>query len=243
MATIYRSNEHIAELKLTVRGAATILLFDPNEVEGLQALCISIGQNQRGPTESIFNLLTHERDIDLIGARNRLADIRIRNWQDVAASEFANDPVQEIVAALGLTAAVWRSQGEDVSDLVLILCACDPHAKPEPVMHLEGENPGWILYKGSVRATLFVSAFTAGGFVVGIFTRGIGVERRARNVVEDLRTKQLERIPRVKVLPRIDQLKPSDIANKCGVILFLHGLLSTDLGTFDVLTDVLRDQG
>jgi hypothetical protein len=72
MANIYRSDQNIADLNLVVRAAATILLSHPNEVAGLQALCLSVGQTQDKPTDNIFELLMREGDrIDLDGARQR----------------------------------------------------------------------------------------------------------------------------------------------------------------------------
>jgi pimeloyl-ACP methyl ester carboxylesterase len=34
-------------------------------------------------------------------------------------------------------------------------------------------------------------------------------------------------------LPRLDSIKGPDLQNKTGVVIFLHGLMSTDAGTFD----------
>jgi hypothetical protein len=244
MANVYQSDRSIADLNLVVRGAATILLSHPDEITGLQALCLSVDQNQDKPTDSIFEFLMREGDrIDLEGARQSPANIRVSDWLEVSPKDFESTPVQEIVAALGLAQAVWKQQKDDISSLAVTLSVSDPTFKPEPMIDMAGDNPGWLLYKGSIKTTLFMGAFRAGGFVIGVFSRGVGVEDRANKVVNALRTKQLEKIPRVRFLARIDRTKDDELAGKCGVILFLHGLLSTDLGTFDVAIDHLRAQG
>lgn len=243
MANVYQSESSIPDLNLVVRGAATILLSHPDEVAGLQALCLSVSQNRDKPSDSIFQFLMHVGErIDLDGARQRLANIRVRDWREVSTTDLGS-PVQEIVAALGLAQAVWRRQESDISTLALTLSVSDPNFKPEPMIDMVGDNPGWLLHRGSIKTTLFMGAFRAGGFVIGVFSRGVGVEERAKNVIDALRTKQLEKIPRVRSLARIDQTKKDELAGRCAVVLFLHGLLSTDLGTFDAGIDHLREQG
>jgi hypothetical protein len=244
MASIHPSARPIVDLNLTVRGATTILLSHPDEVAGLQILCLGVGRDQGQPTDRIFEALARAGDrIDLDRARERPADVRVRDWREVSTSDLAGSPVQEIVAALGLAEAVWRRQGDDVPALALTLSVSDPSFRPEPMIDMVGDNPGWLLYRGSIKTALFLRAFRAAGFVVGVFSRGVGVEDRANHVIDALRTKQLERIPRVRSLERVDRATPADLAGKCGVVLFLHGLLSTDLGTFDASIDHLRAEG
>ena len=244
MASIYRSERPIVDLNLVVRGAATILLSHPDEVAGLQALCLAVGRNQERPTDRIFEALARAGDlIDLDRARERPSDVRVSDWREVSARELAVSPVREIVAALGLAEAVWRRQDGDVPALALTLSVSDPSFRPEPMIDMVGDNPGWLLYPGSIKTALFLRAFRGAGFVVGVFSRGVGVEDRANHVIEALRTKQLERIPRVRSLGRVDQARSEELGGKCGVVLFLHGLLSTDLGTFDAAIDHLRAEG
>jgi hypothetical protein len=53
------------------------------------------------------------------------------------------------------------------------------------------------------------------------------------NFVEDMRTKAL--MKPTENLERLDNIKRDGFLKKKGVIIFLHGLLSTDIGTFDRL--------
>lgn len=245
MAKIYRSGQPLPELALVIRGATTIVLSTPDELEGLQSLCLVVSRSQPDPTASIFRALGNIRATDLSywAAERARSDLQRRHWQEVTPTDLEQDSVQEIVAALGLAQAVWKNQSGDIQNLVLTLSIADPGYKPEPLIDIQGSNPGWLLYHGSLRSRLFLGTFKAGGFVVGLFSRGIGVEDRANKIVEELRKKQLEKIPEVKNLPRIDQMKEGELADKCCVIVFLHGLLSTDLGTFDALIDFLREHG
>ncbi|HEY7205113.1 MAG TPA: hypothetical protein VIA61_12490 [Methylomirabilota bacterium] len=244
MADVYRSERPIADLNLVVRGAATVVLSHPDEVAGLQAWCVGIGQDHPRPTDRIFEALVREGDrIDLDRAGRRPGEVRVSDWREVSTGDLAARPVQEIVAALGLAQAVWRRQDDEVPTLALTLSVSDPGFGPEPMIDMVGDNPGWLLYRGSIKTALFLRTFRAAGFVVGVFSRGVGVEDRAGRVVDALREKQLAKVPRVGFLGRIDQTKSDELAGKCGAILFLHGLLSTDLGTFDAGIEHLRADG
>jgi hypothetical protein len=245
MSKVYLSEQHIPELQGVVRGAATIVLTEPDEVEGLQSLCLLAGRPLTDPAVGIWEALARPA-VNLTDwklQREHLG-IQLKHWQEWRLSRDQPDDVQEIIVALGLAHAIWKNQDEDIPNLSLMLSVAHPDGGAERVIELQGENPGWVLHKGSLRSSLFLGALRAGSFVVGLLSKGgIGVERRADDIVEGLRSKQLEKIPRVANLQRLDQLQPGALKDNCGVIIFLHGLLSTDLGTFDVLIDYLRDQG
>lgn len=234
MPKLYLSEQHIPELQGVVLGAATIVLMHPDEVEGLQSLCLLAGRPVADPTVGIFEVLAcPAANLNDWKLQREYLGIRIKKWQEVCPTEVGHNDTEEIVAALGLAHAIWKNQGEDIPNLSLTLSVANPDLGAERVIELRGENPGWMLYKGSLRASLFMGALKAGSFVIGLVSKGIGVERRADDIVEGLRTKQIEKIPRVANLPRLDQLQPGVLSDHCGVIIFLHGLLSTDLGTFD----------
>jgi pimeloyl-ACP methyl ester carboxylesterase len=251
MPNVYLSDQRIPELDGVSRGAATVIVHEPNDVEALQSLCLLSGIPVEDPTAGIFHALASYStapsavvDVQAWNVKRQRLRIEPRNWQSIESDEFLNDETQQIITALGFAREVWSNQGPDVSNLSLLFSVPDPANGKDRHVELQGGNPGWMLYRGSLRARLFMGAFKTSGFVIAILSKqGIGVQLRADRVAEELRSRQLEHLPRVEPLQSLHEGKVEDFADKCGVIIFLHGLVSTDLGTFDVLLRHLRDEG
>jgi hypothetical protein len=110
MANVYSSAQHIPELEGVVRNAATIVLTRPDEVEGLQSLCLFSGRPVDHPTVGIFQALAFSPSVNLDEwkhQRERLG-LAIRDWQEPSLrdSNYPDDETQMIVAALGLAHAI-----------------------------------------------------------------------------------------------------------------------------------------
>jgi hypothetical protein len=214
MSKVYLSEQQIPELQGVVRGAATIVLTELDEVEGLQSLCLLAGRPVADPTVGIYEALARPA-VNLTDwklQREHLG-IQLKNWQEWRLSQDAPDDVQEIIVALGLAHAIWKNQDEDIPNLSLMLSVANPDAGAERAIELEGKNPAWLLHNGSLKSSLLLGAVRAGGFVAGLVSkRGVGLQKRADEIVRELRVKQLGKIPRVQHFELLDQLPPGALA-------------------------------
>src|SRR5271165_6919245 len=157
-----------------------------------------------------------------------------------AALEESTDVTIEMDLGLFAAREIWRHQGEEAKELSVALSVPDPETNTQGLLEYEGENPGLLFYKGSINAVLMRGALKVGGFGIALWSgRGLAASQRAGLIVEDMRSKA-ENIPNVIKLERIDKMGWGQLKGKHAVILFLHGLLSTDVGIFDSLIQILK---
>jgi pimeloyl-ACP methyl ester carboxylesterase len=92
----------------------------------------------------------------------------------------------------------------------------------------------FLMDGGSVRARIALAGARLREFGVALFPKA--ASRRRGNLVEALRA----RGEGGDLLPRLEGLNQADLENKRGVIIFLHGLMSSDAGTFDQLVKRIK---
>ena len=97
---------------------------------------------------------------------------------------------------------------------------------------MRSRRPALVLDYGSIRARVLTAGGKLRDFGVALFP--VARSKRRANVVEALRdqAKGLR-------LPRLETIQSSDLDGKIGVVVFLHGLMSTDVGTFDQFVNAL----
>jgi pimeloyl-ACP methyl ester carboxylesterase len=143
-----------------------------------------------------------------------------------------DDPVSQLDAALGLAETIWVHQGEDVDQIALAMALPNPGKRR---FLLQTRRPALVLDAGSVRARLTAAGAKLKQFGVALFPKARS--RRQANLVEALRERGGGR-----ALPRLQGLNVDDLQGKHGAIVFLHGLMSTDVGTFDrLITRIERE--
>jgi hypothetical protein len=151
--------------------------------------------------------------------------------------------IDQIQLVLGIAEAVWAQEepGPDCSysGLSLVLAIAEVGA----TLEMETEEPALIWSEGSILSRLIgpsSTAFTAGAWCIAL-ARGQGASpiAIAHDLMEGLRTARRNHIPPDETdlldLGRLD----SDAVTKAkslrfrSIVVFIHGLLSSDLGTFD----------
>src|SRR5262249_45357497 len=101
--------------------------------------------------------------------------------------------------------------------------------------YVETRQPALLLDHGSVRARLTAMGAQLRQFGVALFPKA--PSRRQGSLVEALRARAVGRN-----LPRLERVSSDDLKGKQGVVLLLHGLMSTDVGTFDSLINEIEPE-
>jgi hypothetical protein len=250
---VYTSGTHIPELNGVIRGGTTVVIHHPDEVGGLLALCslapISPASDTHNPLEDISRFLNGaflELKEGLFQMPVKVENFSSSHWENVPSLDTLNDK-ESLMMILSLAYDIWCQQGGQDARLCLAMAIGDFTSTATPVLECEGKNTGLVLLRGSVIATYmqlksslgqtmgpveFVAS-AASFAVVFLRNRGLTASKIAVNLVEDMRTKALKKA--TEQLVRLDDIKRGGFREKKGVIIFLHGLLSTDVGTFDRL--------
>jgi hypothetical protein len=229
MPTVYRSGARIPELKGRVRRGMALVVHSPGEVNGLRALVTAAADLPGDPLANAYRAVTRA------GASALAA---WPGWDEEAPAPTpegpVEDPVTRALAALSLAGDLWREQGADVGELALAFALPRPRRRRPP--RLEPGRPALVLDSGSVRARVLDVPGRFREFAVALFP--VARSRRQGNLVEALRARAVE--AGGTALPRLEGLTAADLAGKNAVLVFVHGLLSTDAGTFDGLVGRLR---
>jgi hypothetical protein len=253
MPDLYLSGAHIPELNGVIRGGTTVVIHQPYEVGGLLALCSLAptlpSSNTHNPLEDVYRFLNGaflDLKDGLFQMRVSVENFSSRHWQNVTSPDTLNDK-ESLMMILSLAYDIWNQQGGGDAGLCLAMSIGDFTSASTPELECEGKNTGLVLLKGSVIATFmqlkssieqirgpveFVASAVSFA-VVFLRNRGLTASKIAMNFVEDMRTKAL--MKPTENLERLDNIKRDGFLKKKGVIIFLHGLLSTDIGTFDRL--------
>jgi pimeloyl-ACP methyl ester carboxylesterase len=164
-------------------------------------------------------------------------------------------PVTAFVLSLITGIELWRQITRDVnthdkystsdqSHLLLTVTVASPQKPDADVVRLAFKESRAILAlsPGSLDVALFVDKVVRAGSWVVNLVRGVAprirsAEAAARAFVENVRkareTENVFQLPRLDGLSGLPWSDTAKVANIKGVIIFVHGLLSTDLGTFD----------
>lgn len=227
MPNIYLSGQLIPGFRGKVQGGITVVVDSPTEISGLRRLLRSAADLPGNPIANAYNAI-------------HTAGSQISTWpqwrdpglsQDPVPSvphpkEVAvDDPVSQLEAALGLAEILWTGQLDDVSQIALAMMLPRPGKRR---LVFEAQRPMFLLDGGSVRARITTAGAKVREFGIALFPKA--PSRRRGNLVEALRARS-QGAP----LPRLEGLNPADLERRRGIVVFLHGLMSSDLGTFDRL--------
>ena len=224
MPTVYRRTEHIQELNGEVRDGLAVIAHSPADVLDLEGLVDTVGKLPGDTVDNLYRILARAgRTPEIWPSTEQTA---VPGAAGLGVNEESLDKLdpraRALRVSLALAGRVWRAQGNDVDRLSMALML----PRPGRQAALRSKRPALVLDYGSIRARVLAAGGKLKEFGVALFP--IAHSKRRANVVEALRdqTNGLR-------LPRLEIIQPSDLDDKTGVVIFLHGLMSTDVGTFD----------
>ena len=227
MPSFYQANAKIPEFDGIISGGVTVLFHSPDEVAGINDI-LRLDARGAQPLAIAYDLLAR------FGASLTWANATPpanADWRELS---------DELQGALALALQLWRQQ-DDPTTLYLAVSL----AAPGQTLTISAEVPALVYHQGSIVATILSAPsriLAAGRWAIALLSsRGIGASQRAERMMEDFRTRELAR-PGAEILSRLDDLSPADLSGKSGVVLFLHGLLSIDIGLFDSFIRKLRPE-
>lgn len=254
MATVYQSGKLIPIHNCKITGAVSVLLEDPNEIKGILGLCILAPQIPENPIESVFKAISDpkfdltkwEKWLELL---NGTKDSRLRdglnplsglpNWN---VGYYGTDSdIDFLVSELTSIFHAWNLQKTKNEKISLIISIADPEGDEK--VEIESKDPAFVIYQGSIEyAIKFAGVFIRTTKIIfSIFSKADSVKQR--NLVVALRERQKgkEGLVNLKNIEEvIDNQLIKELQGQKVIVIFLHGLLSTDLGTFDEIIKQLE---
>jgi len=227
----YVDRERIPELKGRVRGGLAIVAHSPADLIGLHRLVSSVQALPGEPLRNLYQVVAHAGaaldkwpgflsrvPLTQVESSNMTGDV------DREPEHFADPKAQALQAALALATEAWSKQ-RDPGELA---CAVMLPRRAGRRVAFETKRPSLTLDYGSLRARVLGAGGVVRAFGVSLFP----VARSRRQI--DLLEAMSSSAQGIR-LPGIESLRPADVAGKSAVVIFLHGLLSIDVGTFDEL--------
>ncbi len=231
MPDVYQSEQTIPELGAAVQGGATVVIHGPEELDGLLAICELAGQPPEDPMHAVFRAVSQPA-LNLPGWKQWRERSRVYRSERLPDEEVP--VVENLQDALWLARNIWSKQ-DAREKLSLTMSIADPASSSYPEMTVQTgtavlafQNGSVIanLTKGPLQAAYFVLCFALGG--------GAAPSARAEHLVERLRQRAM-REPNVEPLHDVSKLRTQDLAESRALVVFVHGLLSIDVGRFDAL--------
>jgi len=223
MPTVYRRRQHIPKLRGEIRGGLAIVAHSPSDVASLEGLVERSASLPGDPIENLYRVVA-SADTSFEAWANRSA-----GYQGSDYLEGVDEPVRALRRSLTLATDLWKEQGNDVNQLALALIV----PRPGRIARLECSRPALLLDYGSLRSRVLTAGGKLREFGVALFP--VARSKRKSRLVEALR----DCASGVR-LPRLETIKSANLTGKSGVVIFLHGLISTDVGTFDEFLNILR---
>jgi hypothetical protein len=223
---IYQRRQRIPELKGEVRGGLAIVVRDMRELGAIDRLVERSSALPGDPLKNLYRIVAN-------------AGSSLENWMD-ASMAFQDDGPHTLRAevdlriwtlrqSLKVAGDLWKAQRGDEDRLAAALII----PRPGRTARLDASRPAFVLDFGSIRARVLTAGGRLREFGVALFP--VARSRRQANLVEALRDNAAG-----TRLPRLETIRQDDLSHKTGAVVFLHGLISTDVGTFDGFIDKLR---
>jgi DNA-directed RNA polymerase subunit K/omega len=229
--------ETLAPAALTVTGGLSAVIRTPDAALAFQAA--TLGQTR----SSVYRALDRQ-DAGFFGWRVWHEPTRSAEGdfsRSAVRHPFAVDAdsdLDTLRSALGALRAAWLAE-DDRARLVMTVTVA--HAGEEQSISVQSEAPVLLAHPGSLILTIARKSLKpAGWFVVTFgFASGAAPSIQADAIWKDLRVRALKRSG-VEVLPAIDAIDPAQLRAASELVVFVHGLFSTDIGTFDPIIDRVR---
>jgi hypothetical protein len=229
MPTIYRRTEHIQELNGQVRNGLAVIAHSPADVSALEGFVETVGRLPGDPLANMYRVLDNAGKEPEMWPRAEDVSAEALARMNLESPLGFDSKTASLRASLALGRTMWRQQRQDVDNLSLALVLPRPGRRAA----IESRRPALVLDHGSIRARVLAAGGKLRDFGVALFP--VARSKRRAKVVESLR----DNAPGLR-LPRLETVQPAHLEGKTGVVIFLHGLMSTDVGTFDEFVRALK---
>jgi pimeloyl-ACP methyl ester carboxylesterase len=253
MPTVYTGGEVVSELGGRVVGGTTVAVHSLEELDGLRTLCELAPSPPTRPLVAIRQVL-ESPDLDL-GAwtewrRRRPSathDSIISAWRDTeetsqevgsASAIEPPDSFECLLAALDLAHECWRADPDDACNLVALLTISEEGDATGPLT-IEGDRAALMFSQGSLLLRLAMLPLDAAVWSLVIVTRGgLSLTARSHNLSD--RARERAQTAGGAPLAKLESLTAETLRrNKNqGLVVFVHGIFSTDVGTFGELPEL-----
>ena len=224
MPTIYRRSERIKELNGRVGNGVAVVAHTPTDVLALEGLVDSVADLPGDPLANLYRVLANAGRSPETWPLTAPADLDNEGFPKNLESLERRDPrIASLRVSLIKAREIWFNQGDDVDQLSLALMLPRPGRRAR----IDSNRPALVLDYGSIRARVLTVGGKLRDFGVALFP--VARSKRRANVVEALRDNASGDVR----LQRLETVQPDDLNGKTGVVVFLHGLMSTDVGLFD----------
>jgi hypothetical protein len=222
-------------------GGDFLVIEDYADLSALNALCAT--------NPDIGSLWEAVRGTDMSGRLGGLREFwrqegeehRSRLHERVAASDDDITELDQLALALEIVDELWHREppGPDGKhDSLTLLFAV---GTPGLQMEFEAEDPALVFSSGSIIMSLVgagMPLIAASAWLLALgLGRGASAQAIGTNLAHDLRVQRLAEIRPadypIVALPRLDDPHATAAHRDMPGIVFIHGLLSTDVGTFD----------
>jgi hypothetical protein len=220
MPTVYQDRRKISGLKGHVRGGLGVVVHSPHEVSTLRQLLAAVAVLPGDTLANVYRVLANAGDE---------FDQWAPSHMNEASSKFEEPKVAALVESLTFAEQVWSAQKKDLAELALLVS----FPRPGRRLRFESKRPSLTFDYGSIRARLLTTGARLREFGVTLFP--VARSRRQANLMEALRANATG-----TKLSRLESIRNEDLKGKSGVVIFLHGLFSTDVGTFDNFVNAFR---
>lgn len=241
MHKIYRDGSVIGDVNGRVLGGSTVLAEKPEDLDALLALCVECRERSLNAISGWMSRF--DTWLEWFEAnRQRYLTMTEQAFETRMGDKHPDtlSDVERLMLGLYLAREIWKTTPTADADALRVMASVSAGGAG---LNYEAEVPALYFYQGSLQAafTPFVPFIAYPGlFAMGLGLYGVAMVVRmgslpsiqAEKLVEDLR-EAAKPNAQVPDLPRLDQLDAKAVQGKKGVIIVLHGLFSTDLGTFD----------
>jgi pimeloyl-ACP methyl ester carboxylesterase len=241
MPDVYPGGQHIPAFDGATLGGVTVAVHRPEDVERLIALCELAAKPPEESLHAIVKALAAE-PLNL-GAWHELRARRTTEGQPESPKREPDD-ADDLIEALTVAGEIWRAQGDEIQQLTLTLTIADPATIFYPNLSFLGSRVALVFRKGSLETLVLSLPFKAVFYAVClVFGEGaISPSARAASLAKRLREKA--RSKGAKDLRPLHEITPDGLKGEGqglkNLVVFVHGLFSTDIGVFDRLIDRLE---
>ena len=250
MPNIYPPNTRVPELNGTASGGVSIVLHKPEELEQLYAFSSLAPHPPAAPLKSLAAALADPR-LDLIAWHREWAG-NGKNHMPSSASDpdperSLNDEdiddrsdLSALRNVLVVLKTVWESEAVDIPLLSCVITIESETERREEGVSWDTATASLTFGRGSLDVWLGRGTRRAARFLAGlVLGGGIDSTARAPHLVQRARERALTRAaPAAAKLQALSELKPAP--SKGHLVVLVHGLCSTDVGTFGDFETYLR---
>ena len=229
MPTIYRRTQHIPDLNGQIENGLAVVTHSPRDVLALEGLVDAVGRLPGNAMANLYRVMNNAGKSP--GTWPWIQEVAPEHLARIGgeSAEDADASTRALRVSLALSRTIWQQQRSDAENLSLALVLPRPGHRAT----IESRRPALVLDHGSIRARVLAAGGRVRDFGVALFP--VARSKRRANVVESLR----DNTPGLR-LPRLETVQQAHLDGKTGVVIFLHGLMSTDVGTFDEFVRALK---